>query len=307
MFLPRPERRRTRNGRAAWSGPTLRAQPPRLPQGEAYSGGVHTTLLTDPARPGGNEDAGGVLGNVAVVIDGAGLPARFRAGCRHEVAWFSHALAAGLLGAAQDPTLSLRDALARAIEEVRSLHEETCDLDRGGPSATVVVARWDSEQLEHLVLCDAALLLEGRDGTTDRVSDLRIDEVVAAETDAEAIEARRNAPGGFWVARHEPEAAQQALVGRTPLSSLRSAHLVSDGITRAVDLLAQHDDASLARSLRKDPAALVTSLRRAERGLAPERRPRKLHDDATVVTLSWESGPTEAPETPGDAAGTGGL
>lgn len=248
-----------------------------------------------------------MLGNVAVVIDGAGLPARFRAGCRHEVAWFSHALAAKLLGAAQEQSLPLQDALARAIKEVRSLHEGTCDLERGGPSATVVAARWDGEHLEHLVLCDAALLLERVDGSTQRLSDLRIDEVVATETGAEAIEARRNAPGGFWVARHEPEAAQQALVGRTPLASLRSAHLVSDGITRAVDLVALHDDASLARSLREDPAALMASLRRAERGLAPARRPRKLHDDATVVTLSWPSGVECGRESFGGAAGRGGL
>ena len=246
---------------------------------------MHTTLLTDPALRGANEDAGGVLGPVAVVLDGAGVPARFRAGCHHGVAWFSHALAGRLLDRAQDLSVPLRQALAGAITDVRSLHEQECDLERGGPSATVVAVRWDAEQLEHLVLCDSSLLLEGADGSTRRLTDPRIEDVVREETGAEAIEARRNAPGGFWVARHEPEAAEQALVGRTPLSALRAVHLVSDGITRTVDLLGMHDDASLARALREDPSALLRSLRRAEAELPIGRRPRKPHDDATVVTL----------------------
>lgn len=246
---------------------------------------MHTTLLTEPAVRGANEDAGGVLGPVAVMLDGAGVPPRFRAGCVHEVAWFSHALAGSLLLRAQDPSVPLRQALAGAITDVRSLHEERCDLDRGGPSATVVAVRWGAEHLEHLVLCDSSLLLEQTDGTTTRLSDPRIDAVVREEVRAEAVEARRNAPGGFWVARHEPEAAEQALVGRTPLRALRAAHLVSDGITRAVDLLGMHDDAALARSLREDPHALLRELRRAEAGLPIGRRPRKPHDDATVLTL----------------------
>ncbi|ASK66045.1 hypothetical protein CFK39_09730 [Brachybacterium avium] len=246
---------------------------------------MHTTLLTDPAIPGANEDAGGVLGSVAVVLDGAGVPSRFRAGCHHSVAWFSHSLAARLLGRAQDPSVPLRQALAGAIEEVRSLHEGECALDRGSPSATVVALRWGTDHLEHLVLCDAALLLEGTDGTAMRVTDRRLEEVMRAETEAEVIEARRNAPGGFWVARHEPEAAEQAVVGRTALSALRGAHLVSDGITRAVDLLGMHDDSSLAHSLRQDPVALLGQLRQAEERLPTGRRPRKLHDDATVLTI----------------------
>ena len=222
------------------------------------------------------------------MLDGAGVPPRFRAGCVHDVAWFSHTLAGRLLIRAQDPSVPLRQALAAAIADVRSLHEEQCDLDRGGPSATVVAVRWDAEHLEHLVLCDSSLLLESADGTTTRLSDPRVDDVAREEARSEAIEARRNAPGGFWVARHEPEAAEQALVGSTPLRTLRAAHLVSDGITRAVDLLGMHDDASLARALRVDPRSVLRELRRAEADLPIGRRPRKVHDDATVLTLRPE-------------------
>ncbi|HEX7349518.1 protein phosphatase 2C domain-containing protein [Brachybacterium sp.] len=253
---------------------------------------MHTTMLSIPAGSGANEDAGGVLGQVAVVLDGAGVPARFRAGCRHSVAWFSHTLAARLLGRAQDPSLPLRAALAGAIEEVRSLHERECELDRGGPSATVVAVRCTPEAVEHLVLCDSSLLLErtgeGAGTAVTRLTDLRVDDVVREEGDAVAIEARRNAPGGFWVARHEPEAAAQALVGSMPRDSLRAVHLVSDGVTRTVDLLGMHDDSSLAAALREEPHALLDRLRRQESLLPVGQRPRKLHDDATVLTISLD-------------------
>ncbi|AXK46915.1 protein phosphatase 2C domain-containing protein [Brachybacterium saurashtrense] len=246
---------------------------------------MHTSGWSARAGDDPNEDAAGVLGRVAVVLDGAGVPARFRAGCHHSVAWYSHALAARLLRHAQDDGLPLSAVLARGIAEVRDLHAHECALERGGPSATVVMVRVGGEELEHLVLCDSSLLLERRGGRVERLTDERIEQVVRVERTAEAIEARRNAPGGFWVARHEPEAAQQAVTGSTPLAALRAVHLVSDGVTRAIDLLALHDAGSLARALREDPEGVLRDLRRAERRLPEEGRPRKVHDDATVLTL----------------------
>jgi hypothetical protein len=236
---------------------------------------VRISLLSDPRVPGADEDAAGVLGDVVVVLDGAGLPARFRSGCRHSVAWYSHSLAARLLVRAQDRSLTLADALAAAIADVRALHEHECTLAEGSPSATVVAVRRDGDHLEHLVLCDASLLLVPRDGHVTRITDRRVEEVVREERDAEAIEARRNAPGGFWVARHEPEAAREALVGRVPLAEL----------TRSVDLLGLHDDAALARDLARDPDTVVRRIRRAEEALDARRAPRKRHDDATVASL----------------------
>lgn len=226
-----------------------------------------------------------MLGEVAVVLDGAGIPQRFRAGCRHSVAWYSHALAGGLLVAAQDPGTPLRAALAAAITEVRSLHEHECDLGAGSPSSTVLAVRATPDRLEHLVLSDSSLLLVGRGGAVERISDVRNEHVARSVSTPQEVEALRNAPGGFWVARHEPEAAEHAVVGSTALAGLARAHLVSDGITRLVELLALHDDASLATALERDPQAVIGELRAAERALPPARRPRKIHDDATVLTL----------------------
>lgn len=246
-------------------------------------------VCSDAAVPGGNEDAAGILGDVAVMLDGAGVPPRFRAGCHHSVAWYSHQLAGRLLLRAQDPAVGLDAALAAAIGEVRSLHEDQCELERGGPSATVIAVRQREDVLEHLVLCDSSLLLTRADGAVRRLTDPRVDQVVARERGAEAIEAQRNRSGGFWVARHEEEAAAQALTGSTPLAQLERVQLVSDGITRAVDLLGLHDDASLVAALATDPSAVIAQIRGAERDLPSGRRPRKTHDDATVITVKLGS------------------
>lgn len=244
-------------------------------------------LLTDEARPGADEDAAGLLGDVAVVLDGAGIPERYRAGCDHSVAWYSHTLAAHLLVRATDPDRSLREALAGAIAEVRDLHAGQCDLEAGSPSATVVAVRRREDQLEHLVLCDSSLLLHGRDGRVRRITDDRVDHLVLPVRSADAVEALRNAPGGFWLARHEPEAADEALVGSEPLADLRAVHLVSDGITRLIDLLGLHTAGSLGTALLENPDGVLQQLRAAERSLDPAARPRKPHDDATALTLSW--------------------
>lgn len=244
-------------------------------------------LLTDEALPGADEDAAGVLGEVAVVLDGAGVPQRFRAGCHHSVAWYSHTLAAHLLLRAYDPARTLREALADAITAVRDLHADQCDLDAGSPSATVVAVRRREDRLEHLVLCDSSLLLHHCDGTVRRITDDRVDHLVLADHSAPSVEAMRNAPGGFWLARHEPEAADEALTGSVPLADLRAVHLVSDGITRAIDRLGLHTPASLSETLLTAPEELLEQLRTTERALDPARRPRKIHDDATALTLRW--------------------
>ncbi len=223
-------------------------------------------------------------GEVAVVVDGAGVPARFRSGCEHSVAWFAHALCEALLETAQEAS-TLREALAAGIAQVRDLHAGHCELDRGGPSATVAMARRCGAMIDHLVLCDCSLLLRHTDGSMRRLTDLRVDQVRRRCRASEQIEAQRNRPGGFWVARHEPEAAHEALCGTLPVASLERLHLVTDGVTRAVDLCGLMDDDALDVALARDPAEMLRRLREAEAALDPARRPRKVHDDATVITL----------------------
>ncbi|MDO5663595.1 MAG: protein phosphatase 2C domain-containing protein [Brachybacterium sp.] len=246
-------------------------------------------LRTLPSAPGvANEDAVAADRTVAVLLDGAGIPARYRAGCRHSVAWFSHALARHLLDALTDQATPMRAALAAAITEVRSQHETGCDLEAGSPSATVVAVRRTSDALEHLVLSDSSLYLTAPGGQVTRRTDARLDDVRERAGSAEEIEALRNHPGCFWVARYEPEAADHALVGCTPLADLQCISLVSDGVTRAVDMLGLLDDAGLATacSTPDGTAELLATIRATEQerrahGTLPAR---KTHDDATVLT-----------------------
>jgi hypothetical protein len=59
-------------------------------------------LLTIPGDPDReNEDAVLAGPDRAVVVDGAGIPPEWRAGCHHSVAWYSHSLATDPVAAEQ--------------------------------------------------------------------------------------------------------------------------------------------------------------------------------------------------------------
>lgn len=253
---------------------------------------MHTFLRTDASAPDrANEDAALAVGPVAVLVDGAGIPRAYRAGCVHSVAWFATNLAAELAAALADPSMPMRPALAAAVRAVRDLHAHTCDLDAGSPSATVVAVRERGEVLEHLVLCDSSLFLRARDGGTARITDDRLAVIATSGRSGDEIEALRNRPGGFWVARHEERAAEEALVGSVPLVDLAGAVLASDGVTRACDELGLMDAATLGSDCATATGAvrLISRIREAEVRRAAEGTPglRKVHDDATVIGCSF--------------------
>lgn len=237
------------------------------------------------------EDRARASDDAVLVVDGAGVPARFRAGCHHSVAWYAEHLADALAARVTGPD-PLPQVLAGAIAAVRDEHAGTCDLGAGSPSATVAIARTRGDVLEHLVLCDASVLLLQRDGTAVEVTDPALDHLAARlRSDrpagvplADAVEARRNRPGGFWVARHEPEAAAHALTGTTPLADLAGVALTSDGATRGVHVLGIHVVDDLARRLiAGEHEAVLAEIRAAEIAARP---PGKQHDDATVVSAT---------------------
>ena len=121
---------------------------------------MRTELVSEPGDPDRpNEDFAAVAlpasgrGGAVVVLDGV-TPPRGGTGCLHSVPWFT----ARLGGALTELTVSLPDApltevLSRAITRTAEAHERTCDLSHPRtPQATVVVARWDAETVEYLVL-----------------------------------------------------------------------------------------------------------------------------------------------------------
>lgn len=260
-------------------------------------------LATDaaPGRP--NEDFAVASTDVAVVVDGAGIPF---GGCHHGVAWYAqqlgvHTLAA-LIGTPERP---LAEGLAAGIAAVADLHRDTCDLTSPGtPCAAVGILRIGPESVDALALSDVSIVVD-LDTGPEVTCDLSIEEISGTEPDAVAgmrfgtpehaaaltalvkrQTATRNRADGWWVAAADPNAAQYARTASYPRSSARRASAFSDGATRPVDQMAIHGWPEYLDLLDKvGPAGLIAQVRSIERN-DPDgvRYPRtKRHDDASVA------------------------
>ncbi|WJV46221.1 hypothetical protein [Streptomyces flavofungini] len=274
-----------------------------------------TTEPGDPDRP--NEDYASVAlpasgqGGSLVLLDGV-TPPSGDAGCSHTVPWFTARLG-GALGelSVSRRDMTLPEILAAAIARTADTHRDTCDLSHPRtPQATVVLARWDTERVEHLVLSDSVLLVASADGEVEAVLDPRLDQLPAAvraqrdvvralprgsaERQAEgrryaaAVEALRNAEGGFFTAAADPGVAALAITGERPRSAVTALAALTDGAGRWVETFREGDWADCFALLRKSgPQALVDRVRELERadpqGAAFPRG--KRHDDAAVVCV----------------------
>ncbi|MCT9090886.1 hypothetical protein N4G70_18780 [Streptomyces sp. ASQP_92] len=252
-----------------------------------------TTAPGDPARP--NEDwaatalpASG-LGGLLVVLDGV-TPLPGNGDCVHDVPWFTARLGGALTElSASRRDMTLTEVLAEAIRRTADAHRDTCDLSHPRtPQATVVLARWDTAELEYLVLSDSALLLEAADGTVRAVLDDRLDRVPRAclVSDAVADSLARNKEGGFFTAAADPAVAALAVTGREPLARVRSVLALTDGATRWVEKFREgswQDCLALVRKAGVD--GLVERVRELEAadGERVFLGRSKRHDDATAV------------------------
>ncbi|MER6344049.1 hypothetical protein ACWC10_14120 [Streptomyces sp. NPDC001595] len=258
---------------------------------------MRTELVSVPgdlARP--NEDFAGVglpasgQGGCLIVLDGV-TPPRGDTGCLHSVPWYT----ARLGGALTELTVSLPDvplaeALARAITRTADAHAATCDLSHPRtPQATVVLARWTEESVDHLVLSDSALLLESPDGLVTPVLDDRLSRLPrAARTSDDVIDATlRNKEGGFFTAAADPAVAALAVTGSVPRARVEALTALTDGATRWTETFHEGDWTALHTAVRKNGARSVIDRVRALEEADREQRTHlgraKTHDDATVV------------------------
>lgn len=264
-------------------------------------------LTLTAQAPGGteNEDALVADDDVVVVVDGAGLPAHLRAGCRHSVAWFARSVAHTFHALLAARSSSMREALAETISRVKDSHAATCDLASGSPSATVAAWRMADDQLEYLVLSDASIVLMDRDDRFTEIVDHRLENVIAraapraperpAATGAQvraarraAVESARNKPGGFWCVHTDTSAAVQAIHGEVSVSDLAGVVACSDGGARAFELLGAHTlEEFTTLALRGELKTLSDTIRTAENHQAGslQRLGLKVHDDITIVAL----------------------
>jgi len=246
------------------------------------------------ARAGrANEDFTGAIPTAAVLIDGAGIPGA-ESVCRHGVAWYASRLGGSLLN-----LLSLvRDSslpalLAEAIKHVTDDHRDTCDVaDPISPFATVAILRLSGGVIEHLVLGDSFIVLDRADDAPLVVSDPRernISRSYQSALEAAAgsdeyhrllrdLRANRNQPGGFWLAKDDPRAADEAITGSCPISELNSAVLLSNGASRIVDRFRLTNWPGVMAVLASSgPAEIIHRVRQAEE------RHAVAADDATIA------------------------
>lgn len=254
-----------------------------------------------------NEDWVAGTPTLAVVLDGLST-AGLATGCCHGVPWYVAHLGGHLVAALADPERPLSDGLADALDRVAATHPE-CDLGNPGtPSATVAILRHRSGVLDHLVLADSPIVLDGSQGHTV-ITDIRVDEVLPdlrAEVERhethtpehkEALQRLvlaqrqvRNTPEGYWVAASSAEAAQHALIGTTPLEGVQSAAVVSDGVSRLVTEYGMATWSDVFATLQAGgPRELIETVRKVE-ATDPTgiRWPRyKSGDDAAVAYCRW--------------------
>jgi hypothetical protein len=177
------------------------------------------------------------------------------------------------------------------------------------PCGSVMLATAHKTHVELAWLGDCTALIRSRDGTIASAGGGREDALLEAtkairmgasgrsgwvqsRATTEALRLSRegyNRPGGPWVARLEPEAADYARTLAVPIESSARLLMMTDGFAALAHRYVRYDHATLlAAAERVGLAALGEELRHIERSEDPigERYQRfKQSDDATAVLM----------------------
>ena len=236
-----------------------------------------------------NEDLAFASDRFAFVLDGATAPKGIDSGCRHSVAWYVSHLGAELARIlATDDAATLPDALAASITRVRVAHSASCDLSNpASPSSTVAIIREGIATVDYLVLADSPIVLRMADGTVRVVSDTRTDRLPSYEP--EAVRAKRNVSGGFWVASTLPEAAYEAVSGHVARDSVAGAGIFSDGTSRLAERHGQTWAQLMDLLELHGPSQVIAKVREADEHVAEGAYRGKRHDDATSLLCRFRA------------------
>jgi hypothetical protein len=241
---------------------------------------MQTVFATAKGDGRANEDYAACGPGWAIILDGATAPKNVDSGCMHDVPWLVRHLAAGMLRGLALGAAELPDVLAEAIRETCNAHADTCDLHNpDSPSSTAAMIRQRGDTLDYLVLGDSPVILR-RGEDVQPVHDDRADHLPGGRPYSLAlVREMRNAPGGFWVASTNVQAAYEAISGSA--DGVTEAALLTDGVTRLHDRYGASWPDLLAVLREDGPAALIGRVREAERKDAAP--PGKRHDDATAI------------------------
>ena len=205
------------------------------------------------------------------------------------------------------PAAPLPAILATAISATAS----ALDLrDDHGPSSTVAIARVGDGNADLLVLGDSYIACRSA-GTAAVLTDDRLDRLDLPESrryrdrlaagsgydmthaatlrDLQAGQrARRNTPGGYWIASANPEAAAHAITLTVPAASLDWIVLATDGAIETARHLSLDDWEAIADSGQTALSAFLQHCHDWEENDDPDGRqlPRaKRHDDKAIATV----------------------
>ncbi|MFI5593610.1 hypothetical protein ACIA5G_51900 [Amycolatopsis sp. NPDC051758] len=199
------------------------------------------------------------------------------------------------------PGADLVEVLAEAIHDVAARF----DLCPGeSPSSTVTIVREHDGWLDMLLLGDNLVVLPTTIITDTRLSRLDLEptrryrqrlaggfgfdaahRAILRELQTQQA-ARRNRPGGYWIAEAEPAAAANALVRRFRIAEVPWVGLATDGAYKPMQHLLLDDWPQLASA---EPEVLEQVLRRCEKWEAQDDPagvdlPRaKRHDDKSIA------------------------
>jgi hypothetical protein len=255
---------------------------------------VRTAERAAPHRA--SEDRIFRAGHAVVVLDGASQP---DAGER-DGGWLAETLGRELQRRLMsDDPRDLTAVLGAAIGEVA----RTNNLSAGAaPSTTVSIVRWDNTAVDVLVLGDSPVVALTVRSEIREVRDDRLRRVAAGERErlrasngdradwralVAAERARRNTPGGYWIAESDPAAARHARIARWDRGDLVAVLAVTDGVSIGVDRYGVPPDWAAAFAV--DPAELVRAVHAAEESDPDRRRwPRsKVHDDKAAALVRF--------------------
>lgn len=208
-----------------------------------------------------------------------------------------------------DADIDLADALADSIAATTIQLNLTAGTS---PSSTVTILRRRDEHVDVLMLGDNLVVAPGRTITDPRLGHLDIPErrqyrqrladgagfddthraLLVALQRRQA--ARRNRPGGYWIAETDPAAAYQAIRATIPADQIPWAIVATDGAYTPMEHLGITDWPDLSTLPGEELHRILTHCHAWEDDVDPDAqtRPRaKRHDDKTLVAIrfAWRS------------------
>ena len=173
----------------------------------------------------------------------------------------------------------------------------------GRPGKACLDIRFEDDRADFLVLADVYVVLDMGDARPQVVTDTRevsvrrectatlhglpigtLEYEQAKQLVIDALRARRNQLGGYWIAKDDPRAAMEAVTGSVPLGRLNGAALLSNGASRIVDPYRLCEWPTVLELMRtRGPDEILRRIRGAEAEGAGSLSGFHHSDDATVA------------------------